>query len=67
MIKVEKTMNYLINIKYIILTGQEDNENKYKDICWKLNIYRTFAWNNEEKMSKRRLLFFEHSMTKHNL
>ena len=31
-IKVEKAMNYLINIKCIILTSQEDNENKYKHI-----------------------------------
>ena len=31
-IKVEKTPNYLISIKCINLTGQEDNENKYKII-----------------------------------
>ena len=31
-IKVEKAMNYLINIKYIIPTSQEDNENKHKHI-----------------------------------
>ena len=37
-IKVEKAMNDLINIKCIILTGQEDNENKYKYIYWELNI-----------------------------
>ena len=37
-IKVEKAMNYLVSIKCIILTSQEDNENKYKHIYWKLNI-----------------------------
>ena len=30
--QIETAMNYLIIIKCIILTGQEDNENKYKHI-----------------------------------
>ena len=64
MIKVERTMNYLISIKCIILTDQEDNENKYRSIYWKLNIYRTCAWNNE-KICLAKNIFFEHSMTTH--